>query len=82
MAVYNFTIRVKREEDSGWYIVRCEELPGAISQGKNLDEAMNNIKEAIIGYIEAFPEEFEKIRESIEIKNKEAAHKLPLEIST
>ncbi len=60
MALYNFTIKIKVEDS--WYTVQCEELPGAISQGRNLDEAMTNIKEAIIGYIEAFPEEFERIR--------------------
>lgn len=80
MALYNFTIKVKEED--GWYIVRCEELPGAISQGKNLDEAMNNIKEAIVGYVEAFPEEFEKVRKKIEIKNKEVEQKTVLEIPT
>jgi predicted RNase H-like HicB family nuclease len=80
MPLYNFTIKVKEED--GWYIVRCEELPGAISQGKKLDEAMNNIKEAIVGYIEAFPEEFERIRDKIEIKNKEVEQKTVLEIPT
>jgi predicted RNase H-like HicB family nuclease len=78
MTMYQFTIKVKEED--GWYIVRCEELPGAMTQGKNLDEAMNNIKEAIIGYIEAFPEEFAKIREKTEIKNKEAEQKTLLEL--
>ncbi len=80
MALYNFTIKVKEED--GWYIVRCEELSGAMSQGKNLEEAMNNIKEAIIGYIEAFPEEFAKIRNKIEIKNKEVEQKTVIEIPT
>lgn len=79
MALYSFTIKVK-EEDGG-YIVQFEELPGGISQGKNIDEAMDNIKEAIAGYVEAFPEELEKIRKKIEIKIKEVEQKTVLEIS-
>ncbi len=78
MALYSFSIKITVAD--GWYTVQCEELPGAISQGKNLDEAMNNIKEAIVGYIEAFPEEFEKIREQIKIKNKVTEQKTVLEI--
>lgn len=42
-----FTIRLKKDPDSGWYAVQCVELPEAISQGKTEDEALANIKEAI-----------------------------------
>ena len=42
-----FTVRLKRDSDSGWYAVRCVELPEAISQGKTEIEAMKNIREAI-----------------------------------
>lgn len=80
MSVYTFTIKIKKEDS--WYIVQCAELPGAISQGKDLKEAMANIEEAIRCHIEAFPEEFEKIRHKIEKKNKVIEHKLPLELAT
>lgn len=50
-----FTV-VLREEDVGGYSVQCLELPGAISQGETKEEALKNIKEAIEGYLEAFPE--------------------------
>jgi predicted RNase H-like HicB family nuclease len=43
----SFTIRVKKDLDSGWYAVQCVELPEAISQGKTESEALANIKEAI-----------------------------------
>jgi predicted RNase H-like HicB family nuclease len=41
------TYHVAFEEDEGWYVVQCVELPGAISQGRTRAEALANIKEAI-----------------------------------
>jgi predicted RNase H-like HicB family nuclease len=51
---------VLREEEEGGYSVQCVELPGAISQGETRKEALENIREAIQGYLEAFPEERER----------------------
>jgi predicted RNase H-like HicB family nuclease len=48
---------ILRKEREGGYSVQCVELPGAISQGQTKKEALENIKEAIQGYLEAFPEE-------------------------
>ena len=31
----------------GWYLGRCRELRGALTQGKTFDELMENMKEAI-----------------------------------
>lgn len=56
-----FTVVLRKEEDGG-YSVQCLELPGAISQGENKREALKNIKEAIQGYLEAFPEEAERMK--------------------
>jgi predicted RNase H-like HicB family nuclease len=56
-----FTVVLRKEEDGG-YSVQCLELPGAISQGENKREALKNIKEAIQGYLEAFPEEAERVK--------------------
>ena len=42
-----FTIRLKRDPDSGWYAARCVELPEVISQGRTEGEALANIKEAL-----------------------------------
>lgn len=33
--------------DSGWFAIRCVELPEAISQGKTEEEVLKNIKEGI-----------------------------------
>lgn len=36
-------------DDEGRYVVECPELPGCLSEGDTLEEALNNINEAIIG---------------------------------
>ncbi len=41
------------EESDGWWIGYVEELPGANTQGRTLEEARENLKEAIQLVIEA-----------------------------
>lgn len=41
------------EQDGEWWIGYVEELPGANTQGKTLDEARENLKEAIQLIVEA-----------------------------
>jgi predicted RNase H-like HicB family nuclease len=53
-----FTV-ILREEPEGGYSAQCLELPGAVSQGDNRKQALTNIREAIEGYLEAFPEELD-----------------------
>ena len=53
---------ILREEPSGGYSAQCMELPGAISQGEDREEALRNIQEAIEEYLEAFPEELSQLR--------------------
>lgn len=43
--------------EDGFWIVECPSLPGCVSQGKSKDEALENIKEAINGYILALQED-------------------------
>lgn len=51
-----FKVVVREDrEDPGWYNVSCPSLPGCHSQGKTIEEALLNIKEAIELYLE--PEE-------------------------
>ncbi|MBA2375074.1 MAG: type II toxin-antitoxin system HicB family antitoxin [Actinomycetota bacterium] len=42
----NFTVAFRQIED-GWWFARCLEVPEAITQGETLDEARENIKDAI-----------------------------------
>ncbi len=43
-------------EDKYW-VAECPSLPGCISQGATREEAIQNIREAITGYIEALIED-------------------------
>lgn len=43
-------------EDNYW-VAECPSLPGCISQGKTRQNALENIKEAIEGYIAALEED-------------------------
>jgi predicted RNase H-like HicB family nuclease len=41
----------------GFWVAECPSLPGCITQGKTKGEAIENIKEAIKGYIGALEED-------------------------
>ncbi len=51
-----FTIRYQEEEEGG-FSGQCLELSGAISQGENLDELEENMKDAISLILESIREE-------------------------
>jgi predicted RNase H-like HicB family nuclease len=42
----NYTINIQ-ENKNGWLTGQCEQLPEAISEGKNMDDLMENMKDAI-----------------------------------
>jgi predicted RNase H-like HicB family nuclease len=43
--------------EDGFWVAECPSLPGCISQGKNREEAVTNIREAIEGYIRALQDD-------------------------
>ncbi len=46
-------LRVVIEKDeAGYFVVEVPALPGCVSQGKTHKEALNNIKEAVAGWLE------------------------------
>lgn len=47
-----YSVYVEKGEDSG-YVAHCPAIPGCHSQGQTLEEAIDNIKDAIKGCIEA-----------------------------
>jgi predicted RNase H-like HicB family nuclease len=51
----NFKVVLLREED-GSFIVSCPALPGCHSQGHSMEEALENIKEAIAGCLDSLAE--------------------------
>ena len=46
-----FTAVIAKEEN--WYVAHCVEL-GVVSQGKTIEEAQANLKEAVELYLESF----------------------------
>lgn len=59
-----FRIIIEQDED-GYFVAECPNLPGCISQGKTLKEVKENIKEAIEGYLESLEKHNEPIPPSI-----------------
>jgi predicted RNase H-like HicB family nuclease len=60
--VYQFIAVFEKNEDGG-YTVTVPSLPGCISEGDTFDEALKNIKEAIVLYLEVMKKDKEKIKE-------------------
>ena len=60
-----FTV-ILREEEEG-YSAQVVELPGCISQGENRKQTLTNIREAVEGYLEAFPEELDQLKRKREL---------------
>lgn len=50
--VYRFTTIINKEDK--WYVALCVEL-GVVSQGKTIEEAQENLKEAVELYLEDQP---------------------------
>ena len=42
-----YTIHIKQNPQSGWFIGQCEEIPEALTQGKDMDELMFMMQDAI-----------------------------------
>lgn len=51
-----FTALIEKSED-GWYVGQLEEMPEVLSQGKTIDELMDNLKDALLLFFETQKEE-------------------------
>jgi predicted RNase H-like HicB family nuclease len=47
-----YRVLIEQDED-GVFVAEVPALPGCISQGASRDEAVANIKEAVVGYLES-----------------------------
>lgn len=56
------TVILERDED-GYFVASVPALPGCFTQGKTLEEVMDNIKEAIELYIKDLKEHGEEVPE-------------------
>jgi predicted RNase H-like HicB family nuclease len=53
----HFKVVLEEDEEVGGYVVSCPSLPGCFSQGDTMDEALENIKEAIQACLESLAED-------------------------
>ncbi len=55
-----YTVELKPQKEGG-YTVTVPVLPGCISEGETLEEALSNIKDAIEGYIKVLAKHQRKV---------------------
>jgi len=53
----HFKVVLEEDEEVGGYVVSCPGLPGCFSQGDTMEEALENIKEAIQACLESLAED-------------------------
>lgn len=72
---YKFSATIHKEED--WYVSWCPELDVA-SQGKTVEEALANLREAVELYLEdedvSIPEETNFLTTTFEVSYDKASH--------
>jgi predicted RNase H-like HicB family nuclease len=51
---------ITKEMSNGWHFAQCEQLPAAMTQGKTVEEALENLKDAILLLLEDEKEDFQK----------------------
>ena len=50
--IMKFSIIIEKD-DEGRYVAECPDLPGCLSEGENLEDALENVNEAIIGCLKS-----------------------------
>ncbi|HEB72255.1 MAG TPA: type II toxin-antitoxin system HicB family antitoxin [Nitrospirae bacterium] len=60
-----YRVLIEQDED-GVFVAECPTLPGCISQGETRVKALENIKDAIAGYLESLKKRNEPIPPPIE----------------
>jgi antitoxin HicB len=70
--IKKFAITLEQDED-GFIVASCPALPGCHSQGRTEEEAINNIREAIRGYITSMRLHGEPIPNITEVREVEVA---------
>ncbi len=60
MNQYHYTVILDHQAEGGYHVF-CPALPGCRSEGDSLDEALENIKEAMEVYVESLKTHGEEI---------------------
>lgn len=69
----DYKVILSKDRETEWFVAEVPNLPGCISQGETREQALENIKDAIRGYLESIrkhPEEnyFGSIVEVADVK--------------
>ena len=59
-----YRVYLEHDED-GMFVVSCPALPGCVSQGRTRSEAIENIREAIEGYLKSLRKHGEPVPPSV-----------------
>lgn len=60
-----FRVEIHQDED-GVFVAECPSLPGCVSQGKTRKEAVQNVQDAVRGYLESLRKHNDPIPPSID----------------
>ncbi len=72
-----FNIAIEKDEE-GRYVVECTDLPGCLSEGESLEEAIENITEAITGCLRS---RLKEAGEKLEVPSFDGRLNISLEIT-
>jgi len=64
ISTMKYRVLINQDED-GMYVAECPSLPGCISQGKTREETLENIQDAMKGYVESLQKHNEPVPPSI-----------------
>ena len=53
----NYKVIIEPDKESGGYVAYCPTLRGCVSEGETIEEALENIKKAMRGYLLVLEEE-------------------------
>jgi predicted RNase H-like HicB family nuclease len=60
----NYKVIIEPDTESGGYVAYCPTLRGCVSEGETIEEALENIKKAMKGYLLVLEEELSQKKDA------------------
>jgi Uncharacterized conserved protein len=73
-----FNVIIEKDEE-GRFIAECPDLPGCITEGDSLDEAIENLNEAIVGCLKS---RLKTVTKSVKLKDINKKINISLDLSS
>ena len=73
---YRITVILTPQPEGG-YTVTCEELPGLVTEGDSVDEALENVEDAFAATLELYEDFGRPLPENMQIPNAEVPIIMP-----